>query len=357
MTRTPDSPDAHEVPPPHGQLRRFLRGWRKLGAGSLIFSVALHVGLLIIAGAVIITTQVKHERAVDFLPGGGPDQGAQASEQMAQQVQAKRRSTLTKSLDLKRIVVEHSDGLQLPQAPLELISLPVSSKPSGGAGSGFGDGFGKGAMNGMAFSPLNFFGKEIKARKLGVVMDVSRSMTKHLTRVCIEMDRYAKDSPLVLYFGCGLMPLKDYKVDDDAHRVGAKDFERYWRVWQGNTPINTKPSEWKTVQPSADEPMRLPDIFNVVNKRRDTYYIDYCSINHAWLALMSDRFRFCDAIYWFADFEDRIDDKQAKRLLTMLKDRRQRLYLHASHRGRFFEHARDWICLPSGGEVIEDSKE
>lgn len=248
-----------------------------------------------------------------------------------------------------------------------MIQLPdISSKLGGslgasggfgkaGSGGGFGSGVGKGGMTGLVFKPISMFGRELKARRLGVVMDVSRSMTKHLPRVCRELDIVAKDSPLILYFGCGLMPAGNYKVDDEPHRVGGKDFERYWRVWQGRTPLQTPPSEWKTIAFDPDAKFPLEDIFKIVNKRRETYYIDFCGITHTWLALMSDRFRFCDAIYWFSDFQDKVDLKQIEKVRKYFKDHKMRLYIHASVRGRSFEAVRDELVLPLGGDVIEDA--
>jgi hypothetical protein len=62
-----------------------------------------------------------------------------------------------------------------------------------------------GGVSGITFKPLMMFGIELKdTRKIAVVMDVSRSMTKYLPIVAKELDKVARGSPLVLYFGCGL---------------------------------------------------------------------------------------------------------------------------------------------------------
>jgi hypothetical protein len=44
-------------------------------------------------------------------------------------------------------------------------------------------------------------------------------------------------------------------------------------------------------------------------------------------------------------------------VLKLLKKRKQKLYIHASARGRSFEQVRDHLVIPSGGEVIETKSE
>ena len=64
-----------------------------------------------------------------------------------------------------------------------------------------------------------------------------------------------------------------------------------------------------------------------------------------------------DVIYWFSDFQDRVDEEMMKDVLKVLKKRKQRLIMHASIQGRSFEKVRDNVCLPSGGEVLETKVE
>ncbi|MES2736274.1 MAG: hypothetical protein V4672_08135 [Verrucomicrobiota bacterium] len=70
------------------QLPGWLLAWRKIGGGSLTASLLIHVGLLFAAGLVVVVTQGMEKR-VDFLPGGGTQQGALASSEMQHQVQQK----------------------------------------------------------------------------------------------------------------------------------------------------------------------------------------------------------------------------------------------------------------------------
>jgi len=228
---------------------------------------------------------------------------------------------------------------------------------TGGAGGGFGNGHGLGGMSGMTFKPLMMFGKELKdTRKIAVVMDVSRSMTKYLPLVAKELDKVAFGSPLVLYFGCGLAKAKD-RIDDDINPTTSDKFRTFWQVWEGKTPLNTPADERKKFKYNPGLPMPLEDIFNQMEKRRNTYFVEFNGITYAWTALMSKEVMEADTIYWFADFMDKVDAEQMETVLKKLKTRKQKLYIHASQQGRSFTQVRDALVIPSGGEVIETKSE
>lgn len=139
--------------------------WRKLGGGSLTLSVAIHAGVLLVAGLIVFTsTQVT--KNVDFLPGGGTAQGAQASQDLQHKVQQKRRSTIAKTTPMKRVVSNNANAaISLPDAPPDILDVPdVSSMLGGGSlggggfgkgggGGGFGTGMGMGAAGGFVSLP------------------------------------------------------------------------------------------------------------------------------------------------------------------------------------------------------------
>lgn len=350
---------------------RFLRWWRSIGAGSLAFSIALHVGLLLFAATIVFVSTIETKN-VDFLPGGGTQQGKQASEAVSAQVEKKRRSTLIKTAPMQRLAALNADSLiQLPDTPPELLNVPDMSSVmgggmmgsggfgKGGAGGGFGDGIGMGGMSGATFKPIMMFGMELKdARKIAVVMDVSRSMTRYLPLVANELDKVARGSALVLYFGCGVArPRGNSDIEDKVFKATGPDFARYWQLWQGKTPLNTPPAERKKLKYDPALPMPLEAIHAKMDKRPNTWFIDFNGITYAWTALMSREVMEADTIYWFADFQDLIDPVQAEVVVKKLRSRKQKLYIHASTRGRFFEQARDLLVKPLGGEVIETKAE
>lgn len=349
---------------------RFILAWKKIGAGSLAFSLAVHAGLIVIAG-IIVFTQVVSEKQVDFLPGGGTQQGKEASREVAHQVQQKKRTKLNKAPPMKKVVsTSLNAAITLPDAPPDILDVPDISSMlgggkmgsggfgTGGAGGGFGSGVGSGGMRGITFKPIMMFGRDLKAGKIAVVMDVSRSMTRYLPIVAKELDKVARHSPLVLYFGCGLStPKEKEKIDDTVYKATGKDFDRFWQLWQGRTPLNTPAAERKLLQYDPALPMPQEPIYKQMVSRPNTFFIDFNGIIYSSYALTCKEVMEADVIYWFSDFQDRVDEEMMKNVLKVLKKRKQRLFMHASIQGRSFEQVRDSVCLPSGGEVLETKVE
>lgn len=163
-----------EVKPPHP----FVKMWRRMGGGSLTLSLAIHAGIILLAGIVVVSSQMV-EKEVDFLPGGGTAQGAEASADMKHQVQQKKRSSLNKSLPMKKIVSNSTTSeVSLPEAPPDLLDVPdVSSTLGGGsmgsggfgkagAGGGFGTGMGIGGAAGFVSLPPSMRSRCSSAERL-----------------------------------------------------------------------------------------------------------------------------------------------------------------------------------------------
>jgi hypothetical protein len=142
-----------------------VRLWQKVGGGSLTLSIAIHLGVLLVGGAIVVSSQLI-QKQVDFLPGGGSQQGAQASAEMKHKVNQKKRTSLNKTVPMKKIVSTSSNSaVTLPDAPPDLLDVPdVSSMMGGGSlgsggfgkagsGGGFGTGMGMGAMQGFVSLP------------------------------------------------------------------------------------------------------------------------------------------------------------------------------------------------------------
>ena len=343
----------------------FVKLWRQIGAGSLTLSILLHAGILLFMASYFIVRQLTPKQ-VDFLPGGGTQQGAKASADLAEKVQVKQRQKISKVLPMQRVVVNTQTDVTLPDMPMDAIALPdVGSMMGGkmgsggfgsaGSGGGFGSGTGMGGMGGMTFKPIFMFGMELKdVKKIAVVMDVSRSMTRYLPIVTKELDKVAFGSNLVLYFGCGLTPESPKnKALDKTILTTEEDFKTYWQIWEGKTPLNMPMEDRRKLQYDPGVPMPLKDIYELMSKRKNTWYIDFCGITYAWTALMSKEVEQADAIYWFADFQDKVTPEMMDKVLKRLKARKQKLYIHASIQGRSFEQVRDGLVIPSGGEVIE----
>ena len=76
-------------------------------------------------------------------------------------------------------------------------------------------------------------------------------------------------------------------------------------------------------------------------------------MDFAWSALLSNEVRNADAVYWFADFEDNVDNRQMKTLAENMRLRRQRLFIHPQVHGSSFDDVVEKVVKVTGGEVIE----
>ena len=155
---------AHHIEPAKPQ-NAFVKMWKKVGGGSLTFSIIIHAGILV-AMALIVVAQKLVEKQVDFLPGGGTQQGQQASQDLQHKVQQKKRSTISKTVPMKKIVTTSVNAeISLPEAPPDALDIPDAASMlgggsmgsggfgGGGAGGGFGKGIGMGGANGFVSLP------------------------------------------------------------------------------------------------------------------------------------------------------------------------------------------------------------
>jgi hypothetical protein len=152
-----------EVGKPPNKLMQL---WLAAGASSLLLSILIHAGLGVLALFIVFQSGVM-DKQVDFLPGGGTAQGAQASADLQHKVQQKKRSSINKTMPMKKLVTNNiNSAISLPEAPPDSLDMPdVSAMMGGGAlggaggfgmagaGGGFGKGVGLGAARGFVTLP------------------------------------------------------------------------------------------------------------------------------------------------------------------------------------------------------------
>ena len=98
------------------------------------------------------------------------------------------------------------------------------------------------------------------------------------------------------------------------------------------------------------DPIPNEEVFRVLSRRPQTYYIHNVGTSYAWLALLCDQVRTADALYWFADFQDRVDFGQIGIVRENLLARKQRLYMHAYFRGMSFDQIKTQLVEKTGGD-------
>lgn len=343
--------------------------WRRFGAGSLAISLIVHA-VIIALGVFLVVAVIPPppEKIVDFTTSGGGG-GAPASSPS----QKKAQANLVKQSPNRVAAMNVAGGFSLPE-PISgstmsslgsLGSLGAGGMGGAGSGGGSGNGNGIGTGDGMGMGVgmaggkgLMVFGTTLNVRSIGVVMDVSGSMTRHLPKVLEELDRVAKGSPVILHVGCGISAGKTRpnidSVNSQMRKGGSEDtFKRFWYLYQD--PFYRDEKKDSRAKVDFSRPIPVEDVYEKFAKRPNTYYNDPEGPKSTADAILAREFDKVDAIYWFADFQDRIDEQQAGEILKTLKRRKQKLYMHASAQGTYIDIARNLICIPSGGKEIVPS--
>lgn len=138
----------------------WLRFWRQIGGGSLALSIGVHVALLLLAGAVIVGSQVM-KPVPDFLPTGRSAVSEEASRVLSEKVLVKHTATLARRSPQVRLQVNGPAVYELPQA--EPAVLPETAQGMGATGgklSSLSAGIGMGKGLGLhATGPSSFHAK------------------------------------------------------------------------------------------------------------------------------------------------------------------------------------------------------
>lgn len=356
--KPPDTPDTSNETGLAVWGRKY---WNLWGGRALAASLAVHA-LLLFCAAWVVVSQVQ-EKQVDFLSGGGTQQGAEAAAALQHRIQQKKNPWLKKPVPMRKLAVANSlNSLVLPDDVPDLLTIPEASSLLGGgklgggmglagSGGGFGKGMGIGGASGVNFQPFSLFGMQVRAKKLAAVLDVSGSMAPHLPRVIAEVDKVAKGSVVVLYIGCGIEPPPPRGLEGkNVISTNTPDFEKFWRLlWQTGGATQ---AEARSYRPPAGEPIQNEEIFNLLKRRPRTYFIFSVGIRYAWLALLSDQVREADGLYWFSDFQDPVNFGQLGIVRDNLIQRKQRLYAHSYYRGGSFDLVKSMLVETTKGDYV-----
>lgn len=199
--RPPGPPPPHAAAAAHGMMEPgmefhtaapqkdspFVAYLRKIGAGSLMLSLGIHLAFILIALFLItFTMQTKQEEQVDFLPGGGGgSNGATKSLQKSRQrqvVMAQPKARITSSMASSEVILPDP---QTSMAETNLLSGLVVGGGSSGLGGGVGGGIGtgRGTGRGSGWGPGSgagfagkFLGLDSTGSNIMFVIDTSSSM-------------------------------------------------------------------------------------------------------------------------------------------------------------------------------------
>ena len=127
---------------------RFIRYLRRLGAGSLLISIIIHV-VVLLGATVYVISSVQEKRKASFQGGSGTGQPA-ASSMVEHRVQMSRQQQNLSTITQRLSVDSPNAAVSLPDLP----DMPGFSSPGGptlngglgGSGIGSGAGLGRGPV-------------------------------------------------------------------------------------------------------------------------------------------------------------------------------------------------------------------
>jgi len=218
-----------------------------------------------------------------------------------------------------------------------------------GRGTGLGGGTGRGAGGGGSGKQL--FGVSIQARKLGVIVDVSKSMQRYTPKLFQEIFEKFPDADVIFTNGGGIVDWDDsLKKFNDQVAEDKKKAKEAGRDYRGPSKME-KPRLAKFNSAEAEDwvPVRgamqdregypglresYPDLYEKMRKRNNTWFItSYAAANAVYLAFEELARRKVEAIYWFSDFGDPIEGKEAEKVTQLIQENKLEVILH-SPRGR-----------------------
>lgn len=313
-------------------------------AAAVALAVLVHVALALLLGVLVVVVPGPPASEITAISAPASQEQAPTTKKIAEPPPPQSVSQLTTSM--KFVTATNASAVPMPNVEFD----PTATTLDLGTTLGNFDA----NFSSTGSGSVVMFGKELKnVRKIAVVMDVSRSMTKYLPEVVKEMKKIGRDSPLVLYFGCWMYPIDTNKLET-VYPVSGPEFDKFWQYWQGKMNMQDVMKEYKNLKYDPKKPMGLEDVYKTVKNRKDTYFIDRDgSQTSVYSALMAKEIRDADTIYWFADFMDRVDDNMLADFVKKMKTRKRKLYIHAPHdRGPSLQKIIENAVKPLGGEAI-----
>lgn len=236
---------------------------RGLMASVIMISVVVHVVIALVFAAIKVAQAIMEDPVFESPPV------VQAQDVKKKEIKKKveERSRSGGSPPKTVITVDRPTDFSVPKVDVK-VNSPNGKLGSRGEGEGLGDGFGNGSGNGIGngLKTLNFRGVEIQASKLGVVLDVSNSIKPYVPSLRKEIEKNFEDAVVKEVFGCF------FTLKDPTHAT---------------LPI-------KSV---------YPHMVDLIKKDG------------------------CDAIYWFSDLQDKVEEDTVKKFSALVRINKVRFYI------------------------------
>ena len=199
-----------------------------------------------------------------------------------------------------------------------------------------------------AQASVQLFGIPVRGKRLGVIVDISRSMQKYSPGIFREIFEKFPDADVVLTNGGGMMDwemaLKQFNDEVAENKKKAKETAKDYR---GPSKMD-KPRLAKFNSGEAEDwvPIRgskidreeyrglkadYSELYEQMRKRGNTWFItSYSAANAVYLAFEQLIQRKAEAIYWFSDFADPIDGKEADKVAKLIQENQIEVILHST---------------------------
>jgi len=333
----------------------------------LAVSLAVHVLILLSFGSVAIfkgsvpklpfvSQEIAAESVAENSPAPPEEETAPAEETtadpFAQEVpEAAAAEDSAPALEMLTVVGGANWAPAIPK------NAPVSeSGVMGGSGKGTGLAAAKGL--GGPVSGKQLFGVSIQAKKLGVIVDISRSMQRYTPKLFQEIFEKFPDADVIFTNGGGIQDWDEsLKKFNDEVTAGKKKAKETGKDYRGPSKMekpklarfnSSEAEDWVPVRGAMQDregypglKESYPDLYEKMRKRNNTWFItSYAAANAVYLAFEELARRKAEAIYWFSDFGDPIEGKEAEAVTRLIKDNGIEIILHSPRgKGRAVEWA------------------
>ena len=343
----------------HSAQGRGLRGgrdWKAFFKRTIVLvfliSLAVHVLLLVGFGGVAIfkgkmptmpfaAQNVPSDQAVAVAP---PDTDEVVQEEARpDDMMSKDTSVAEESAPPLEMMTVPGGASWAPAIPKDMKTSLTGSVGGTGAGTGTGTGGGKGA----ARATVKLFGVEVKAQKLGVIIDISKSMQKYTPQLTAEIFEKFPDADVIFTNGGGMMDwpdaLKKFNDEVEENKKKAKENKKEYR---GPSKMEkpalgrfngSEASDWVPIRGSkiGHESYRglkedYPELYDKLSKRGNAWFISsFQDANGVYLAFQELIRRKAEAIYWFSDFESPVEGQEAEKVAALIKEKQIEVILHS----------------------------
>ena len=230
-----------------------------------------------------------------------------------------------------------------PAIPKDMKTSLAGSVGGTGSGTGTGTGTGKGA----ARATVKLFGVEVKAQKLGVIIDISKSMQKYTPQLTAEIFEKFPDADVIFTNGGGMMDwpeaLKKFNDEVEENKKKAKESKKEYRgPSKMEKPVlgrfnGSEASDWVPIRGSkiGHESYRglkedYPELYDKLSKRGNAWFISsFQDANGVYLAFQELIRRKAEAIYWFSDFESPVEGQEAVKVAALINEKQIEVILHS----------------------------